>query len=150
MGVAGGAAWFQRARAPSSSLILWLVTASSLIFPILAQVDQVVFNAPSTFYLLEEQPAGTAAAVLEAYYIVFSPYALGTDGNFSLDASQADSQYFSIESAPNELGSFTLGTLRTTAVLDRDAEGAQTVFTLAVTYSTPDGSLSSQQSVSVY
>ena len=151
MGVAGAAAaGLQHARAPSS--FLWLLTASSLILPgpILAQPDQVVFNAESTFYLLEEQPTGTAAAVLEAYYLVFSPYTLGTDGVFSLDVSQADSQFFSIESAPNGLGSFTLGTLRTAAVLDRDAEGAQTVFTLTVTYSTPDGTLSSQRHVSAY
>lgn len=139
-------------RAPSLSCqltITVLVLVVSHIVPcILAQEDQIVFNAESTDYVLEEQPVGTAAVVLEAYYITYSPFLLGADGIFTLDTSQPDSQFFTIESAPNEENSFTLGTLRTAAVLDRDAEGAQTVFTLTVTYSTPDESLSSQETVS--
>ena len=46
-----------------------------------------------------------------------------------------------MDSATSQDGSTTEGMLRNAVLLDRDAEGVQTVFTLAVTYSTPDDSL---------
>ena len=119
------------------------------LLPANAQVDEIIFNAESTDYVLEEQPVGTAAVVLEAYYVLYSPFQLGADGIFALDESQPDAAYFTIESAPNADNSLTLGTLRNAAVLDRDGEDAQTVFSLIVTYSTPDGSLTTEHSVSV-
>ena len=152
MGVAGAA---RLARAPSSrsaANLFLLLAIGFMTVPIsLAQQFQVIFNpAQSTYYLLEEQPVGTAVVVLDAYYLVFPSFQIGVDGVFALDASQPDSQYFTIDSAPRTDNSATLGTLRTAAVLDRDAAGAQTAFTLVVSYSIPDGSLSSQHMVSMY
>lgn len=140
------------ARAPGSIFlqIVQVLVIFLLLQDVVAQQDQIVFNAESTAYVLEEQPVGTVAAVLEAFYLLYSPFQLGTDGIFTLNTSQPDAQFFTIESAPNEAGSTTLGMLRTAAVLDRDAEGAQTTFALTVTYSTPDGYLSSQRSVSIH
>ena len=152
MGVAGAA---RLARAPSSrsaaNLFLLLAIGFMMMVPIsLAQQFQVIFNpAQSTYFLLEEQPVGTAVVVLDAYYLVFPSFQIRVDGVFALDASQPDSQYFTIDSAPRADNSATLGTLRTAAVLDRDAAGAQTTFTLVVSYSIPDGSLSSQHMVSI-
>lgn len=138
------------ARAPGSIFLQIVLVIFLLLQDVVAQQDQIVFNAESTAYVLEEQPVGTVAAVLEAFYLLYSPFQLGTDGIFTLNTSQPDAQFFTIESAPNEAGSTTLGMLRTAAVLDRDAEGAQTTFALTVTYSTPDGYLSSQRSVSIH
>lgn len=136
------------ARAPGSFFLLLVIAL--VLRDVAAQEDQIVFNAESTAYVLEEQPVGTAATVLEAFYLLYSPYQLGTDGVFTLNTSQPDAQFFTIESATNEAGSATLGMLRTAAVLDRDAEDAQTTFVLTVAYSTPDGYLSSQRSVSIH
>lgn len=137
------------ARAPGSIFLQLVLVIVLLLQDVVAQQDQIVFNTESTAYVLEEQPVGTVAAVLEAFYLLYSPFQLGTDGFFTLNTSQPDAQFFTIDSAPNEAGSATLGMLRTAAVLDRDGEGAQTTFALTVTYSTPDGYLSSQRSVSI-
>lgn len=136
-----------RARAPWLPVVLVMAL---ILQDAVAQEDEIVFNAESTAYVLEEQPVGTVAAVLEAFYLFYSPFQLGIDGFFSLNTSQPDAQFFTIESAPNGQGSATMGTLRTAAVLDRDAEGAQTMFALTVTYSTPDSYLSSQRTVSIH
>ena len=145
MGVAGAV---QLARAPTQVVFL-LVVSSLFVTPLLAQFeDEIIFNVDSTYFVLEEQPEGTAAVVLEAYYTLSSPFQLRIDGIFTLEQSQTDAQYFTIESAANADGSLTLGTLRNAVVLDRDADGVETVFSLSVTYSTPDGSLSTQNTVS--
>ena len=109
--------------------------------------DQVVFNAESSYAVQEEQPAGTAVISLEAYYVLASPLQLRADGVFALDPAQPEAELFTIESALSQDGSRTLGTIRNSVVMDRDVEGAQTVFSLAVSYSAPNSSLSAQNTV---
>ena len=146
MGVAATPGWFHRLQNPS---LIFLLLALSAAPPLaLAQEDQVVFNVEATYTIHEEQPAGSAVVSLEAYYVLASPLQILADGIFSLDPSEPDSQLFSVDFAPSQDGSRTVGTLRNSVVMDRDAEGAQTVFSLSVTYSTPDGSLSTRNTVS--
>ena len=118
----------------------------------LAQSTVIVFSPnpeQTTFDLMEEQPVGTAAAILDAYYL--SPFfEVMVDGVFSLDDSQADSRNFTVESVPSAENGVTFGIVRTASVFDRDADGAQTLFTLTVSYSTPDGSLSSDAEVKLF
>lgn len=110
--------------------------------------DQVVFNVESTYDVQEEQPVDTAVVNLEAYYIIASPLQLRADGIFELDSSHPDSQFFTIDFAPSQDGTRTVGRIRNSVVMDRDVEGAQTVFSLTVTYSAPNSSLSAQNTVS--
>ena len=145
-----GVARFACAPRPCRALYLFVIASSLLFVPNFAQFsDQIVFNSDPTYHVPEEQPVGTAIVILEAYYVLATPFQLRADGVFSLGQLQNDSQFFTIESALSEDGSQTEGTIRNTVLLDRDGENAQTVFTLSVTYSTPDGSLNTTNIVSM-
>ena len=136
-------------RPPVFSRFFFVLAAISLAPPALSQTqDQVVFNVEPTYHVEEEQPAGTAVVQLEAYYLLASPLQVRADGVFELDESHPDSQLFTMEFAPSQDGSRTLGTVRNVVVMDRDVEGAQTVFSLSVTYSAPNSSLTAQNTVS--
>ena len=144
----GGAAATELRHPRVFSLFFFLLVVS-FTPPALSQTqDEVIFNVESTYHMEEEQPAGTAVVQLEAYYVLTSPFQLGADGVFELDQSQSDSEFFTIDFAPSPDGSRTLGMIRNAAVMDRDVEGAQTAFSLTVTYSTPDSYLSAQNTVS--
>ena len=150
MGVASNAPVRTRETWTAAQVAVRFLLSLSLLLslPVSRTLAQSITFSPSSSYdLPEEQPVGTAAAVLEAFY--FTPFfAFRTDGIFSLDASPgSDAQYFSIETGLNADDTATQGTIRTAAVLDRDAEGSQTAFTFTVTYSTPDGSASSSAEV---
>ena len=149
MGVAREAASaLAQSRCHLATLIFFVFLLLSSTPSALGQLeDAIVFNVDSTYIVQEEQPAGSAAVMLQAYYILASPLQSRADGEFALDQTQPDSQLFYIESAVSEDGSRTVGTLRNSVVMDRDAEGAQTVFSVDVIYSTPDGSLSQRNTV---
>lgn len=116
---------------------MYLLQAATAFLLVVTTAAQIQFSPASYFNeMLEEQPEGTEVVRVGAAYLdTFGR--VRTDGLFSL-SSEGDAQFFTIETTAG-----SQGIIRTGLVFDRDPVGAQTEFVFAVTYTTPDGLISS-------
>ena len=102
----------------------------------LAQSSTVQISQASYYVEIpEEQPNGTQVVNVEAFYFT-STGRRRIDGQFSIP-SDGDARFFTIETTTTRR--MSVGTIRTAALLDRDAPNVQTIFQFEVVYSTPDG-----------
>lgn len=113
-------------RVPAAAVLLLLAILFS------AASAQVQVQFVETLYqptVDEEQPVGTSVTDVAAFYI--DSGVVGTDGTFSLYDSE-DARHFTVDTRPTLTR--TVGIIRTAAVFDRDAPGAQTEFLFDAIY----------------